>query len=94
MEPVRRVIAPAFPPSQTPSAPSASLPGLHNVVVVLQEHHDAERAHTTRCRAQVDQVVCVHGCVQLIRTDAGLVTDLPAQAVTQFAVHDQMMMRP
>ena len=88
MEPVRRVIAPAFPPSQTPSAPSAALPGFHTVVVVLHEHRDAERAHTTRCLAHVDQVVCAHGRVQLIRTDAGLVMDLPAQAVTQFAVHD------
>jgi hypothetical protein len=60
----------------------------------LHEHRDAERADTTRCIAQVDQVVCAHGRVQLIRTDAGLVIDLPAEAVAQLAVNAQMMMRP
>ena len=94
MESVRHVKAPVFPPPQTPSAASASPPGFHNVVVVLHEHRDAERVHTTRCIAQVDQVVCAHGRVQLIRTDAGLVIDLPAEAVAQLAVNDQMMIRP
>jgi hypothetical protein len=93
MESVRRTLAPASPQPQTPGAARASLPGFHDVVVVMQEHRDAECAHSTRCVAQVDQVVCAHGHIQLIRTDAGLVIDLPAEAVAQLTVNDEIMVR-
>jgi hypothetical protein len=80
MEPVQRTIAPPPSQSQTLSAASASLPGFH-VVVVLQASRDVEGTHTTRGVAHVNHVVCAPGRVQLIRTDAGLVIDLPTEAV-------------
>jgi hypothetical protein len=59
--------------------------------VVLQDYRDAAGAHTTRCFAQVDHMIVAPERVQLIRTDAGLVVDLPADAVVQLLVDAQML---
>jgi hypothetical protein len=91
MEPVQRTRSAASPQHQTPVPASASLSGFRSVLVVLQDYRDAAGAHTTRCVAQVDHVVVAPERVQLIRTDAGLVVDLPAEAVVQMVVDEQRM---
>jgi hypothetical protein len=90
MEPVQRPIAPPPSQSQTLGAASASLPGFH-VVVVLHASRDAAGTHITWCVARVNHVVCAPRRVQLIRTDAGLVIDLPAEAVVELTVHDESL---
>jgi hypothetical protein len=86
---VRRERSPVSPQCQTPVPAGASLPRLHSVVVVFTDRRDDESIHTTRCFAHVDRVVFAEERVQLIRTDAGLVFDLPSEAVAQIAVDDQ-----
>jgi len=79
----------AYSPVSLPHPPAVpagdALPRLRAVTVVSTERQDDASRHTLWCVAHVDHVVVAQDRVRLIRTDAGLVVDVPAAAVVPYA---------